>query len=39
MFFNNGTINNAIKNYLDNELKKYGNIKYAYVILNKKNIF
>lgn len=38
MFFNNGTINNAIKNYLDNELKKYGNIKYAYVILNKKNI-
>ncbi|WP_176488844.1 helix-turn-helix transcriptional regulator [Candidatus Regiella insecticola] len=30
-------INNLIKNYLDKKFESYGDIKYAYAIMNKKN--
>ncbi|PVZ83769.1 LuxR family transcriptional regulator [Serratia sp. S1B] len=33
----NEFINTSIKSYLDNKLKAYSNIKYAYAIMNKKN--
>ncbi|EFL92112.1 DNA-binding HTH domain-containing protein invovled in quorum sensing [Candidatus Regiella insecticola LSR1] len=37
MFFDNEAINNLIKNYLDKKFESYGDIKYAYAIMNKKN--
>lgn len=37
MFFDNKQINNSIKNYLDKALERYGDVKYAYAIINKKN--
>ncbi|HEI8868613.1 LuxR family transcriptional regulator [Serratia sp. AKBS12] len=37
LFSNNDIINDTIKNYLDRKLKVYGDIKYSYLILNKKN--
>lgn len=36
-FFDNDTINNVIKNYLDKELAVFGKFRYAYIILNKRN--
>ncbi|BES84308.1 LuxR family transcriptional regulator [Pectobacterium araliae] len=33
----NEIINNTIKTYLSRKLKQYGNLKYAYMIMNKKN--
>lgn len=36
-FFNDECINTSVKNYLENRLEKYSNIKYAYAIMNKKN--
>ncbi|WP_063657882.1 helix-turn-helix transcriptional regulator [Candidatus Arsenophonus triatominarum] len=36
-FFGNKLINKQIKNYLEEEIKKYGDIKYAYLIMNKTN--
>ncbi|WGM02138.1 helix-turn-helix transcriptional regulator [Arsenophonus nasoniae] len=36
-FFDNDTINNVIKNYLDRELAVFGEFRYAYIILNKRN--
>ncbi|MFC3396072.1 helix-turn-helix transcriptional regulator [Brenneria rubrifaciens] len=33
----NEIINNTIKNYLNRKLKHYGDLKYAYIILSKKN--
>ncbi|EPS8493797.1 LuxR family transcriptional regulator [Yersinia enterocolitica] len=37
LFFNNELINSTIKKQLERKLEKYSNIKYAYVIMNKKN--
>ncbi|WP_339057497.1 LuxR family transcriptional regulator [Candidatus Regiella endosymbiont of Tuberolachnus salignus] len=37
MLFDNETINNLIKDDLDKEFESYGDIKYAYAIMNKKN--
>lgn len=36
-FFGNKLINQKIKNSLEEEIKKYGDIKYAYLIMNKIN--
>ncbi|RYC47984.1 LuxR family transcriptional regulator [Pectobacterium zantedeschiae] len=33
----NEIINNTIKSYLSRKLKQYGDLKYAYMIMNKKN--
>lgn len=33
----NEIINNTIKSYLGRKLKQYGDLKYAYMIMNKKN--
>ncbi len=35
-FSDNEVINSAMKNYLNRKLKTYGDIKYAYLIMNKK---
>jgi len=37
VLFDNEVVNNFIKNYLDKEFESYGDIKYAYAIMNKKN--
>ncbi|HGJ5891045.1 MAG TPA: LuxR C-terminal-related transcriptional regulator [Arsenophonus apicola] len=36
-FFNNNLINGKIKNFLDEQIIKYGDIKYAYLVMNKIN--
>ncbi len=36
-FFNDEYINTTVKNYLEKNLEKYSNVKYAYAIMNKKN--
>ncbi|WP_032116573.1 autoinducer binding domain-containing protein [Candidatus Arsenophonus nilaparvatae] len=36
-FFGNKLINQKIKNSLEEEIRKYGDIKYAYLIMNKFN--
>ncbi|AWK15550.1 LuxR family transcriptional regulator (plasmid) [Candidatus Fukatsuia symbiotica] len=37
LFPNHETINSMMKHYFDRELKEYGDLKYAYMVLNKKN--
>jgi len=37
-FFNDKIINNVIKNYLNDSLKDYGDVIYAYAIMKKKNM-
>ncbi|CNK53326.1 helix-turn-helix transcriptional regulator [Yersinia mollaretii] len=37
LFFNNELINSTVKKQLEQKLKKYSNIKYAYAIMNKRN--
>ncbi|QBY45131.1 LuxR C-terminal-related transcriptional regulator [Arsenophonus nasoniae] len=36
-FFKNSLINEKIKNFLDEQIIKYGDIKYAYLVMNKIN--
>ncbi|WGL98865.1 LuxR C-terminal-related transcriptional regulator [Arsenophonus sp. aPb] len=36
-FFKNSLINGKIKNFLDEQIIKYGDIKYAYLVMNKIN--
>ncbi|KOC88462.1 LuxR family transcriptional regulator [Winslowiella iniecta] len=36
-FFNNENINHIIKEHLEDKIKPYGRIKYAYAIINKEN--
>ncbi|MCO7512414.1 LuxR family transcriptional regulator [Serratia fonticola] len=37
LFSGDNGVNYAIKNYLDRKLAAFGNFKYAYIIINKKN--
>jgi LuxR family quorum-sensing system transcriptional regulator ExpR len=37
LFSGNDDVNSAIKNYLDRKLVAFGDFKYAYIILNKRN--
>lgn len=36
LFFNDEIINNSIKTHLNNNLKDYGDVIYAYTIMKKK---
>ncbi|WP_025472196.1 autoinducer binding domain-containing protein, partial [Yersinia pestis] len=35
-FFDNESINEDIKNYIQRRIKAYGNIRYSYLLMNKK---
>lgn len=37
LFFDNPSINSTIKDYLERQLVKFNNIKYAYAIMSKRN--
>lgn len=36
-FFDNESINEDIKNYIQRRIKAYGNIRYSYLLMNKKS--
>lgn len=36
-FYNNDIINNTIKDYITRKLKRYGELRYSYMVINKRN--